>query len=140
MPSRTVQPHGRRRFDSGPRVRCALVAAWLGLGVLSACSSDVGECCAVLDPAFADRVPTSSTSRTGDPTSDIALDPKFDCASLTCVAWRGTEAFCTEPCFADEDCPEDFVCRSVLEASSGPDAEIQPGDRFCVRDGHLCSE
>lgn len=131
------------REPSGPGVRTAGLAFVCALGVasvVSACSDDVGACCKVLDPSLVDRIPTSTATPAGSPSSDIALDPAFDCNSLICVAFRGSQAFCTARCFDDSDCPETFVCQSVLTANPGPDSEIQPGDRFCVREAHICTE
>lgn len=111
-------------------------------GLLFACEDDVGRCCSTLDPDDSARIPVSTTSTAGgsQPTSDIALDPAFDCDSLVCVAYRGARAYCTEGCFEDDDCPENFVCRPVLETDPGPESQIRPGDRFCVREGHVCSD
>ncbi|NJK89469.1 MAG: hypothetical protein HC923_08750 [Myxococcales bacterium] len=61
------------------------------------------------------------------------LDPAFDCASLTCVAFRGSEAYCTEPCEGTEDCPEGFECEAVITSDPPPGSPIGPEDRFCVR-------
>lgn len=135
--SEDAQALPRRRWTVGLASTSLAICA---SGAFFACSDDVGQCCSVLDPALADRIPTATTTRSGSPTSDIALDPAFDCDSLVCVAFQGSEPYCTERCFEDGDCPEDFVCRSVLAADPGPEANIRPGDRFCVKDLHVCSE
>lgn len=139
MPSRTAELHRACQSSPVPRVHLAVTLLLTALAG-TACDDDIGRCCSVLDPALADRIPTSTTSSSGNPTSDIALDPAFDCESLICVAYRGSRAFCTARCFSNDDCPEGFECRSVLESSPGEGAEIQPGDRFCVRDRHVCAE
>lgn len=109
--------------------------------IVSACDDgDVGKCCSVLIDDADERIPMSRTSTSGQPTSDIALDPAFDCSSLICVAYQGSQAYCTERCFAEEDCPEGFSCRAVLEADPGPTSEIRPSDKFCVKDAHVCEE
>jgi hypothetical protein len=129
MPIGTSEP---RPPGAGLRWTAGLAVVCLGL-TLVACEDDVGRCCRTLDEEAMDLVPMTSTTA-------IRLDPQFDCSSLTCVVYRGSDAFCTAPCFEDEDCPEDFVCRAVLEADPGPDAQIRPSDRFCVRAGHACRE
>lgn len=131
-------PTSEVREEAGPRswtAGLALLSAVILASVLSACSDDVGTCCDVLDPSLVSRIPTATTA-----SSNIALDPAFDCNSLICVAYRGSQAYCTARCFVDADCPETFVCQPVLTANPGPDAEIQPTDRFCVRDVHQCTE
>lgn len=138
MPTRTADLSPSRVPPSVPGVGVLGLALALAIGS-TACDDDVGACCEVLDPALSDRIPTSTVSSTGNPTSDIALDPAFDCESLICVAYRGTRAFCTARCFEDAECPEGFTCGEVLEASPGPDSEIQPADRFCVRERHDCA-
>ena len=133
------------RTSEGREPRAALrwtagLALPLLLCVLSACEDDVGRCCTVLEPSLVDRIPTATSATGGQPTSDIALDPAFDCDELLCVAYRGSRAFCTARCIDDDDCPDDFRCDTVLEADPGPDASIRPTDRFCVRENHVCSE
>lgn len=94
--------------------------------------SDVGRCCEVIgaDPSI---IPVSTETDEGDFINDIARDPAFDCNSLTCVAFQGSEAYCTERCDRDEDCPEGFECRPVLRSEPPPGSAIGPEDRFCVR-------
>ncbi len=129
-----------RRTSDGAR---ASALALVGLSLLLGCTeTDVGRCCELIDPSLDTRIPTSTLAGGGDDrrfTSAIAQDPGFDCDSLTCVAYQGTRAFCTARCFGAEDCPEGFVCEPVLTSDPGPDAPIQPSDRFCVRSGHECS-
>lgn len=114
---------------------------FLGSSLLG-CEDDVGRCCTVIDPSAEGRIPVAlSTDERA--TSDIAIDPAFDCESLVCVAYLGRPAFCTAFCTSEGDCPEGFVCRQVLEAGSlPPDAnrEINPEDRFCVRADFQCRQ
>lgn len=137
MPIRTSED--RRTYGPpGPTAGLAVLFLTLGTaGVLSACSDDVGNCCEALDPSLSDRIPTATSGATS---ADIAIDPAFDCASLTCVAFPGSPAFCTALCSDDGDCPDDFACRSVLTANPGSGSGLQPGDRYCVREGHVCTE
>lgn len=118
--------------------------AGLALGFLAvsgaACDDDVGRCCDVIDPALAGRIPTATVTPMGLPTSDIAIDPAFECESLTCVAYQGSRAYCTARCFEDADCPEAFDCAPVLESDPGPGSDIRPTDRFCVRSDFVCRE
>ncbi|MEO1234176.1 MAG: hypothetical protein AAFZ18_35310 [Myxococcota bacterium] len=120
-----------------PTAGLAVLFLTFGLSsTLSACSDDVGKCCEALDPSLSDRIPTGAAGAS----ADIAIDPAFDCASLTCVAFPGRPAYCTGPCSDDGDCPDDFACRSVLTANPGSGSDLQPGDLFCVREAHVCTE
>lgn len=112
----------------------ALSVVWLGCD-----DSDVGRCCEVIG-ADESIIPTSTRTPTGDFINDISRDPAFDCNSLTCVAYRGSEAYCTERCDGDDACPDGFVCQPVLQSEPPPGSAIGPDDRFCVRpeEGAAC--
>jgi len=125
---------------SGLCLRAAiLVATAAGLGACN--DEDIGRCCTVLidDQSL---IPVSEPTGDGDFSNDIARDPAFDCSSFTCVAFRGSEAYCTDFCDSDEDCPEGFECRPVLQSDPPPGSTIGPEDRFCVRPevGAACEE
>lgn len=126
------------------RTRLLVLAAAAGLSAFGAgcLSDDVGVCCEVLDPDKADRIPVAPTpepgSEFGGQASVVRQDPAFDCSGLTCTAYQGSKAFCTRQCNEDADCPEGFTCAPVLESDPGPDSQIQPDDKFCVRAAHDC--
>lgn len=111
------------------RLALALTSAALFLGCED---SDVGRCCEVIgaDPSL---IPVSEQTPDGDFINDVARDPAFDCNSLTCVAFRASDAYCTERCNEDGDCPEGFECAAVLRSDPPPGSGIGPDDRFCVR-------
>lgn len=115
-----------------------LCALWL-----TACSnSDVGECCESI-PGRDSKLPVSTVNndeKNPSYTDAVKLDPAFDCASLTCVAYRGMPAYCTEPCHSNKDCPKGFSCEKVLASDPGPTSYIQPDDRFCVKEKHTCKK
>jgi hypothetical protein len=106
---------------------------WLPLLVwVGACNeSDVGRCCDVVPGGDESLIPQPRVEG-GTLINDIRQDPGFDCSSLTCVTFLGSEAYCTAPCDEADDCPDGFTCRSVLTSTPAPDASIQPSDRFCV--------
>lgn len=122
------------------RIPLALLTAALALAVTGCEKDDVGVCCEVLDPAKADRIPVAPEPDPANMSqaSVIRQDPTFDCSGLTCTAYQGSKAFCTRQCNEDAECPEGFSCLSVLESDPGPDSQIQPDDKFCVRTGHDC--
>jgi len=117
------------------RMGRATFAAWV-VGAAAAffgCDdSDVGRCCEVID-ADESIIPTSTRTPTGDFRNDITRHPAFDCNSLTCVAFRNSEAYCTERCNEAADCPEGFACEVVIESEPPAGRSIGPDDRFCVR-------
>ncbi|MGF1510133.1 MAG: hypothetical protein ACFB9M_11600 [Myxococcota bacterium] len=100
--------------------------------ICSACDDgDVGRCCEVVGSASEDLIPVPVVTD-GMVINNIAQDPAFNCASLTCVTTAGSRAYCTSPCEVDEDCPGGFICQAALTSEPLPDAPIQPEDRFCV--------
>lgn len=124
----------RRAFIMG------CLSASLSVSFLACKPDDTGDCCTVLSPGQEGRIPTATVSSDGTPQNDIALDPAFDCDSLTCVSYQAGKAYCTKPCLEAAECPEGFECIPVLQADPGPDAPIQKGDRFCVKAQHQCKE
>ncbi len=113
----------------------ALLALGCVAFAFAACSeSDVGRCCEVLIQNGEDLLPVSEEISPGKFINDVSRDPAFDCESLTCVAFLGSEAYCTAACSSDEDCPGGFVCVSVLQSDPPPGSSITAEDMFCVRD------
>lgn len=124
------------------RLRCALGAsALIAMGsLLAGCNNDdVGTCCTAIDGAEDVEIPQPIVSEDGVQ-SAIRRDPNFACDFLTCVAYQGSEAYCTRDCIDDGDCPDGFECRPVLQSDPGPGSQIQIDDKFCVRDNHQCTE
>lgn len=124
------------------RAGLALLTTLFAMAASGCLADDVGTCCEVLDPAKADRIPVAEPRDPMDPLSPqasvIRQDPTFDCSGLTCTAYQGSKAFCTRQCNDDGECPEGFTCTAVLESDPGPDSQIQPEDKFCVRTAHDC--
>lgn len=119
------------------------------LVVLSVCfgasgcdTSDVGTCCQVLPGRNEMVIPQPMQTTEGEWIDDITLDPAFDCDFLTCVSYQGSRAYCTEKCESDDSCPKDFVCLPVIQSDPGPNSNIGPGDKFCVRqvEAFACEE
>ena len=109
-------------------------------GALAACNDDdVGTCCSAIDGVENVEIPQPIVSEDGVQ-SAIRRDPNFACDFLTCVAYRGSEAYCTRDCVDDNDCPDGFECLPVLQSDPGPGSQIQIDDKFCVRDNHQCTE
>lgn len=112
----------------------------LSLGLAACEDTDVGRCCEVVG-ADDSLIPTSTRTPSGDFINGIARDPAFDCESFTCVSYEGSQAYCTEACDDDDDCPDDFECLPVILSEPPPGSDgIGPDDRFCVQPGRLeCS-
>ncbi|MBX2814222.1 MAG: hypothetical protein KTR25_20605 [Myxococcales bacterium] len=138
---RTSELFGQAAVHTKP-AGVALKVGFLAVSLLlSACEDvDVGRCCQVLRPESQTRVPEADQSER----ARIALDPGFDCDSLICVDFfqnnQDQQAYCTTPCLSDEDCPDDFICRNVLTSDPGPNANIRPSDKFCVKEQFVCEE
>ncbi len=69
----------------------------------------------------------------GEWIDDISLDPAFDCDNLTCVSYQGSMAYCTERCQTDASCRKGYSCVPVIQSDPGPNSNIGPNDRFCVK-------
>jgi hypothetical protein len=92
-----------------------------------------GRCCEVLPGRDMSRIPHVEDDAPQG-TSDLRLDPAFDCDDLTCVAHRGTSAYCTRDCDDDEHpCPSGFSCNLVLLSS------MSGTTFFCQSELHECS-
>jgi hypothetical protein len=115
--------------------------------VLVGCKNeDTGECCLPITPDKQDAIPVPDDPDDGPPRDVIRRDPAFDCDALTCVSFQGGEPSCTRKCGGEGECPEGFVCQSVLQSTycdfdqTTPETDddcrpssILPTDLFCVR-------
>lgn len=116
------------------RLLVLLFATVAFTSVLVGCTNDdVGQCCQVLDGRNPDLIPVAEKNDRGEYIDDISLDPAFDCEFLTCVSYEGSMAYCTRTCEFDDNCPEGFVCRRVLESDPGPGSNVDPNAKYCVR-------
>ena len=106
----------------------------LGFSSLACQTEDTGRCCETLITDASTALPTPEfTGDGGIPRNQVGQHPAFDCESLTCVSWQGSQPFCTRKCTESRPCPQGFDCKPVLESSAGEGASIQPSDTFCVR-------
>lgn len=112
-----------------------LVLGLVAAAVLAGCQEeDTGACCRALSEEGRMALPTPDPAGTGGIPKDlVGRHPAYDCDALTCVSWQGSDPFCSRRCSADRPCPEGFDCQPVLQSSPGAEAQIQPGDTFCVR-------
>lgn len=78
-------------------------------------------------------MPVAEKNDRGEYIDDLSRDPAFDCEFLTCVSYQGSQAYCTRTCETDDSCPSGFVCRRVLESDPGPDSNVDPNAKYCVR-------
>jgi hypothetical protein len=101
----------------------------------SACQTDdTGHCCQTVISDASSALPVPEFPGDGGiPRNLVSQHPAFDCASLTCVSWQGSDPFCTRKCSPTRPCPLGYDCEPVLESSPGAGANIQPDDKFCVR-------
>lgn len=107
------------------------------LGALAGCSEDdVGRCCMAIDGAEVE-IPVAEGNQTA-----VRRDPSFDCDFLTCVAYPGFSAYCTQECSEPGECPEGFQCEPVLQTDPGSPVPggITSDTKFCVREDHVCTE
>ena len=103
--------------------------------LLVACQEeDTGRCCEVLLSDASTAIPSPEFPGDGGiPRNLVAQHPAFDCESLTCTSWQGSDPFCTRKCNAERPCPQGFECKAILESDPGMGASISPDDTFCVR-------
>ena len=118
--------------------KCPSKIIFLAIAVFSAnvgCQTeDTGHCCRTLIADASSALPEPELGSDGGlPRNLVGQHPAYDCESLTCVSWEGSNPFCTRKCTSQRPCPLGFECRPVLESSAGAGASIQPEDTFCVR-------
>ncbi len=56
----------------------------------------------------------------------VAVDPRFPCDDLICIATNGIAGYCSKKCRSDVSCPPAFECRTVQ-----PIGEFA-NDQFCA--------
>jgi hypothetical protein len=59
---------------------------------------------------------------------------EFNCENESCVAFEGSQAYCTQDCLASSTCPNGFTCEYVVRSSGPPDSGIGPR-KACVKVG-----
>jgi hypothetical protein len=74
-------------------------------------STDLGTCCLPRIPT--EPVPTPHIGADGRPITVTWESTSYECASLTCVSYLGSEAYCTEQCTDSSDCDNGFTCLEV---------------------------
>lgn len=117
-----------------------LVASLLVWGLAAGCAKeDTGQCCTVFAGSDPDLIPKPEFNG-ADPISVVRVHPDFDCENLTCVSFKGSQAFCTKECAFDDGCPEGFTCQPVIESNPGPMSNLGPDDKFCVRTQTECTQ
>src|SRR5690606_12759009 len=98
---------------------------WIGFGIGLALSHATG---CVDDLYVACEIGSSDDfSRTcgnpNDETISCAVEPYLQCQTRVCGRYRGSDAFCTQPCNSDAEC-NGGVCREFV---------LQTNQRYCVQ-------
>jgi hypothetical protein len=60
---------------------------------------------------------------------NCAISEHPHCPVGVCLAWQGTESYCTTECKDDTDCPEDSSCQLYSTSGASPEAVS-----YCVKD------
>lgn len=94
----------------------------LALVALGCEDTDIGQDCPELE---ADAPPSGGDGRT-ETQEIVAVDPRFPCDDLICIATSGVEGYCSSKCRSDVSCPSAFECRTVQ-----PIGEFA-NDQFCA--------
>ena len=64
------------------------------------------------------------------------------CATRICLVYKGSDAFCTETCASDNDCPGSATCLPIIGDSDQASEPCAPTEGYtpecyCVRKGDL---
>jgi hypothetical protein len=74
--------------------------------------SDLGVCC--LPRTAGEPIPTPEMGPDGRPLTVTWQSPSYECQSLTCISYNGSDAYCTRECNVDGDCASDnYKCIEV---------------------------
>jgi hypothetical protein len=67
----------------------------------------------------------------GEPCRDSYSCKGFLLSGIECVVIEGEDAYCTQYCDTDADCPTDWRCRSATPTALG--IEIRALDEICLQ-------
>ena len=84
--------------------------------------TDIGQAC----PELADTGGAMSGEGRSETEEIVAVDPRFPCDDLICIATNGVAGYCSRKCRSDVSCPSAFECRTVQ-----PIGEFA-NDQFCA--------
>ena len=106
-------------------VRGIKMGNWLKLSPLLilfavlACTDDFGTPCDFPQSPEIQSI-CSATGDAEDESNATCIDTyNADCSSRICVSYQGGEAFCSERCNVDADCPPDSICEVPTGTSEG---------------------
>ena len=110
---------------------------------VAGCSTGFGEPCEVpraesfqnacFSPDIQDDETESDVEQ--QTVSSCAIKNYAGCSTRVCLVYRGSDAFCSEPCKTDGDCEGSAICAPMYGEPSG--SNECNGECYCVRQGDL---
>lgn len=94
----------------------------LVLGSIACNDTDIGQDC----PELEDIAGPDASDGRAETREIVAVDPRFPCDDLICIATGGVAGYCSIKCRDDVSCPSAFECRVVQ-----PIGEFA-NDQFCA--------
>ena len=135
---------------SSPGIRLLCLATPLVLMGPIGCDSGFGQPCVIPKTEAFRRACTTVANGEEEGENEIQMDSKATCAvrnfagcaTRICLVYKGSDAFCTESCASDTDCPGSAVCLPVIGDTDQSSEPCAPSETFtpecyCVRKGAL---
>jgi hypothetical protein len=105
------------------RVRHTLIAAFVALAAslgAASCSDDFGTPCDFPVSAEIAQYCGTETDPVGNVSTATCVDTLSpDCSSRLCVRFQGSDAFCSERCSSNGDCPSGASCERPAGHETG---------------------
>jgi len=129
----------------------ALLLPALGL-LASGCENSFGQPCTVPKTEQFRRAcsptPDDGEEETGE--NDVQMESKASCAiknyagcgTFICLVYQGSDAYCSEACQTNADCPGSSLCRPLLGDTDLDETPCVsedgfPSECYCVRAGDV---
>ena len=129
--------------------RFVILLAIGALGAALGCDSGFGQPCAIPQTeSFRRACNVQATGEEEAAENEIQMESYATCAvrnfagcaTRICLVYKGSDAFCTEQCSSDTDCPGDAVCLPLIGDVDQMSSPCTPTEAFtpecyCVRSG-----
>ena len=121
------------RCESKGMFRGTTMGNWLKLSPLLAlfavlaCTDDFGTPCDFPQSPEVQEICSNGGDQDNESNATCIDTYNADCSSRICVSYQGGDAFCSERCSTDGDCPPESICEIPTGTSQGiclPDSVI----------------
>ncbi|OGR12744.1 MAG: hypothetical protein A2341_18375 [Deltaproteobacteria bacterium RIFOXYB12_FULL_58_9] len=100
----------------------AILLAFVMLVFLAGCQDDdIGVDCKGMDIPVESGATSEGDVMRAQGSEIVEYNAEFPCQTTVCIATLGRGGYCTQECTRDEQCPQAFSCRQVMDI--GPFAD-----------------